>query len=165
MNIISRSFALAALFGALSSAAIAGHHETANAKKATIVDVAVSNGSFKTLVTALQAADLADALSGEGPFTVLAPTDEAFAQLPEGALEGLLADPAKLAEVLKLHVVSGSAKAADVVKLKAVPTLAGATLPVSTADGVTVGGAQVVATDIEASNGIIHVIDRVILPK
>ncbi len=147
----------------LASVGWAGHH----AQKApmTIVDVAADAGSFSTLLTALDAADLTDTLEGEGPFTVLAPTDEAFAALPDGALEGLLADPDQLTKVLTLHVVSGRAMAADVVKMDSVATLEGESLAVDTTDGVHIGGAKVVTTDVEASNGVIHVIDRVILPQ
>ena len=145
----------------LSASASAGHHEKSDK---TIVDVAVGAGSFTTLVTALQAANLVDTLNGDGPFTVFAPTDEAFAALPEGALEGLLADPQALANVLTLHVVAGRASAADVVGLTSVETLQGASLDIDTSDGVSVGGATVVQADISASNGVIHVIDRVIVP-
>lgn len=145
----------------LTSSAFAAHHEkSAN----TIVDVAVGAGNFTTLVTALKAADLVDTLNSEGPFTVFAPTDAAFAALPEGALEGLLADPEALANVLTLHVASGRVSAADVVKLSNVATVQGASLDVVTSDGVSVGGATVVQADISASNGVIHVIDSVILP-
>lgn len=143
------------------SSAFAVHHEKS---ENTIVDVAVGAGSFTTLVTALQAADLVDTLNGEGPFTVFAPTDEAFAALPDGALEGLLADPQQLAAVLTMHVVAGRVTAADVVELSSVKTLQGASLDVDTSDGVSVGGALVIQADVPASNGVIHVIDRVILP-
>ncbi len=130
-----------------------------------IVEVATAAGSFSTLLTALDAAALTDTLQTSGPFTVFAPTDEAFAALPEGALEGLLANPEQLKAVLTLHVVSGKAKASDVVGLDSVTTLAGSTLAVDTSDGVKIGGVNVVATDVEAANGVIHVIDQVILPK
>ena len=130
-----------------------------------IVDTAVAAGSFKTLATALQAAGLVDALKGKGPFTVFAPTDEAFAKLPAGTLEALLKDPKALAEVLKYHVVSGAVKAADVVKLSEAKSLQGEPIAIKVDGGkVMVNGANVVSTDIEASNGIIHVIDAVILP-
>jgi uncharacterized surface protein with fasciclin (FAS1) repeats len=145
----------------ITSSAFAAHHEEA---ESTIVDVAIEAGSFMTLVTALKAADLVDTLSGEGPFTVFAPTDEAFAALPEGALDGLLADPKALASVLTLHVASGRVTAADVVQLSSVATLQGSSLDIDTSNGVSVGGAAVVQADIMASNGVIHVIDRVILP-
>jgi transforming growth factor-beta-induced protein len=138
--------------------------EIEEAKK-DIVDTAVAAGSFKTLATALQAAGLVEALKGAGPFTVFAPTDEAFAALPAGTLEALLKDPKALGEVLKYHVVTGAVKAADVVKLSEAKSLQGEPIAIKV-DGskVMVNGANVVSTDIETSNGIIHVIDAVILP-
>ena len=144
----------------LAGLAFAGNH----AHKKNIVEVASEAGSFTTLLAALDAAGLAGTLAQDGPFTVFAPTDEAFAALPEGALEGLLANPDQLKAVLTLHVVSGTAKAADVVSLSSVSTLAGKELTVATDEGVRIGNANVVATDVEASNGVIHVIDSVILP-
>ena len=145
----------------LASSAFAGSYGT---KSNTIVDVASNTEGFSTLVAAIKAADLVDTLNGQGPFTVFAPTDEAFAALPEGALEGLLADPQQLASVLTLHVVAGKAEAADVVGLSDVTTVQGKTLDIDTTDGVSVGGAKVIQADVGASNGVIHVIDRVILP-
>jgi uncharacterized surface protein with fasciclin (FAS1) repeats len=133
----------------------------------TIVDIAVEDGRFTTLVTALTEAGLVDALLAEGPFTVFAPTDEAFAALPEGALEGLLADKDALTAVLLYHVVDGKVMAADVVGLdgKEVATLSGDQVLVSADDmGVMINQSNVVITDIEASNGVIHVVDAVILP-
>ena len=130
-----------------------------------IVDTAVSAGSFKTLVTAVKAAGLVEALKGEGPFTVFAPSDEAFAKVPKEVLEGLLADKEKLADVLKYHVVSGKVKASDVVKLKSAKTLLGKAVTIEAKGGVKVNGAKVVKTDIECSNGVIHVIDTVLIPK
>jgi transforming growth factor-beta-induced protein len=133
--------------------------------KKDIVDTAVAAGSFKTLATALQAAGLVDALKGAGPFTVFAPTDEAFAALPAGTLDALLKDPKALGEVLKYHVVSGAVKAADVVKLSEAKSLQGEPIAIKVDGGkVMVNGANVVSTDIETSNGILHVIDAVILP-
>jgi len=167
MSSLYRTFSAAAMLIAalcLPQFVSAGHHEGA-AEEKSIVDIAAGAGSFTTLITALEAADLKDTLSGEGPFTVLAPTDAAFAALPDGALDALLADPEKLAEVLTLHVVSGKAMAADVATMDSVTTLAGPSLPVSTEGGVSIGGASVVTTDVMASNGVIHVIDRVILPQ
>ena len=149
-----------AAFVLVASSAFAGPY----AKSNTIVDVASNTEGFSTLVTAIKAADLVDTLNGQGPFTVFAPTDEAFAALPEGALEGLLADPQQLASVLTLHVVAGKAEAADVVGLSDVTTVQGKTLAIDTTDGVSVGGAKVIQADVSASNGVIHVIDRVILP-
>ena len=131
----------------------------------TIVEVAVAAGDFTTLVAAVEAADLVDTLSGEGPFTVFAPTDAAFEALPEGALDDLLADPAALADVLTYHVVAGEVYAADVVELDSAETVNGASVDIQVdGDTVTIDGAQVVVTDIEASNGVIHVIDAVLLP-
>lgn len=160
-------FLTVALLSLATTYAAAGHHKAGeqHAASNTIVDVAVGAGSFKTLVTALKAADLVEALQGAGPFTVLAPSDAAFAALPDGALDSLLADPAALKQVLLLHVIPGKAMAADVVTLDSVTTLEGSTLSVSSASGVSVGGANVSATDIKASNGVIHVIDSVILPS
>jgi uncharacterized surface protein with fasciclin (FAS1) repeats len=131
----------------------------------TIVDIAVSNDDFSTLVTAVTAAGLVDVLSGEGPFTVFAPTNDAFAALPEGALDAVLADVDLLTAVLTYHVVSGDVRAADVVNLSKAQTVQGEWLAVSTDDGVMVDQANVVATDIVADNGVIHVIDAVLLPK
>jgi len=132
---------------------------------ADIVDTAVSAGQFTTLVKALKAADLVDALKQKGPYTVFAPTDAAFAKLPAGALDSLIKDKDKLAAVLKYHVVSGKVMAAQV-KPGPVKTLQGQTLTVSAQDGtVMVDDAKVIKADIEASNGVIHVIDSVLMPK
>ncbi|MCU0957852.1 MAG: fasciclin domain-containing protein [Hydrogenophaga sp.] len=129
-----------------------------------IVDTAVAAGSFKTLATALQAAGLVDTLKGPGPFTVFAPTDEAFAKVPKADLDALLKDKAKLTAVLTYHVVPGKVMAADV-KAGKVKTVQGSELTVSTTGGVKVDAANVVKTDITASNGVIHVIDSVIMPR
>ena len=142
-----------------------GHSDSNKADHKDIVAVATEAGSFSTLLIALDAASLTTVLEGEGPFTVFAPTDEAFAALPPGALEGLLADPDQLTEVLTLHVVSGESNAAAVVQLTEVITVEGSALMIDTTDGVSVGGAKVIAADVPASNGVIHVIDRVILPQ
>ena len=130
-----------------------------------IVDTAVAAGSFDTLVTAVKAAGLVETLKGEGPFTVFAPTDEAFAKLPEGTLEALLADKAKLTAILTYHVVPGKVMAADVVKLSSAKTVQGQSVTINAANGVQIDGANVVKADIETSNGVIHVIDTVILPQ
>ena len=130
-----------------------------------IVDTAVAAGSFKTLAKALEAADLIKTLKGKGPFTVFAPTDEAFAKLPAGTLDGLLKDKAKLTSILTYHVVAGKVMAADVVKLRDAKTVQGQSVTISTKDGVKVDAAKVTKTDIQATNGVIHVIDSVILPK
>jgi len=131
----------------------------------TIVDVAVGAGNFSTLVAAVTAADLVETLSGEGPFTVFAPTDDAFAALPAGVLDALLLpeNKALLAQILTYHVVSGKVMAADVTDGD-VATVEGQTIALSTANGVTVNGATVVSADVPASNGVIHAIDAVILP-
>jgi uncharacterized surface protein with fasciclin (FAS1) repeats len=133
----------------------------------TIIDVAVADGQFKTLATALTAAGLVDTLKGAGPFTVFAPTDEAFAKLPAGTLDGLLKDLPKLTGILKYHVASGKVMAADVVKLdgKTARMLSGADIMVSTTGGVKINSTvNVTKTDIACSNGVIHVVDAVILP-
>lgn len=130
-----------------------------------IVDTAVSAGQFNTLAKALTEAGLVETLKGKGPFTVFAPTDEAFAKLPPGTLEALLADKAKLAAVLTYHVVPGKVMASDVVKFTEAKTVQGQNVKINTAGGVMVDDANVVKTDILASNGVIHVIDKVILPN
>ena len=131
-----------------------------------IVDTAIADGRFTTLVTALQAANLVDTLKGEGPFTVFAPTDDAFAALPEGVLDTLLADIPALTDVLLYHVVPGQVIAADVVNLESADTVLGESVSISVSDGnVMVGSANVVITDIETSNGVIHVIDAVLVPE
>ncbi len=135
---------------------------SANAKD--IVDTAVSAGSFKTLAAALQAAGLVDTLKGTGPFTVFAPTDDAFATIPKAQLDALLADKAKLTAVLTYHVVSGAVMSKDV-KAGMVKTVQGSSLTVSTMGGVKVDGANVTSVDIIADNGVIHVIDSVVLPN
>ncbi|MGL4555044.1 MAG: fasciclin domain-containing protein [Gemmataceae bacterium] len=132
-----------------------------------IVDTAVAAGSFTTLVAAVKAAGLVETLKGAGPFTVFAPTDDAFKKLPAGTVEGLLADLPKLTAVLTYHVVAGKVMAADVLKMdgKEAKTVQGSAVKVGTAGGVTLNGSsKVVTTDIECSNGVIHVIDTVILP-
>jgi uncharacterized surface protein with fasciclin (FAS1) repeats len=130
-----------------------------------IVTTAVQAGSFTTLAKALAAADLVETLKGPGPFTVFAPTDEAFAKLPPGTLEALLADKAKLREVLTYHVVPGTVMAADVVKMSSAKTVQGQSIRIKSRGGVKVDQANVVKTDIVATNGVIHVIDAVILPQ
>jgi uncharacterized surface protein with fasciclin (FAS1) repeats len=131
-----------------------------------IVDTAVAAGSFKTLVKAVQEAGLAQTLKGPGPFTVFAPTDEAFAKLPAGTLDALLKDKQKLTAVLTYHVVAGRVLAADVMKIKSAKTVNGQEIAISMKDGaVMIDNAKVIRTDILTSNGVIHVIDSVILPK
>lgn len=131
----------------------------------TIVDIAVQAGSFQTLVQAVQAAGLVETLSGEGPFTVFAPTDEAFAQIPQDTLQAVLANKEQLTAILTYHVVPGKLMAADVVRSSQLQTVQGQSITVSTEGGVRVDEANVIQTDIEADNGVIHVIDRVIMPK
>lgn len=132
-----------------------------------IVDTAVSAGNFTTLVTALKAANLADTLKGSGPFTVFAPTDDAFKALPAGTLDALIKDVPKLTEILKYHVVSGNVAAADVVKLTKAPTLAGkdVSIEVKGSDVILNGKVKVIKTDIKTKNGVIHVIDAVLIPS
>jgi uncharacterized surface protein with fasciclin (FAS1) repeats len=129
-----------------------------------IVETAVAAGNFTTLAAALQAAGLVDTLKGPGPFTVFAPTDAAFAKVPKADLDALLKDKAKLTAVLTYHVVPGTVMAKDV-KAGKVKTVQGSELTVATMGGVTVDGARVTATDVVASNGVIHVIDSVVIPK
>lgn len=137
-----------------------------SAPAADIVDTAVSAGSFNTLVTAVKAAGLVDTLKSAGPFTVFAPTDEAFAKLPAGMVESLLQNPEKLKQVLLYHVVAGKVMAADVVNLKEAKTAQGSSAKISVKGGkVMIDNANVVKTDIMTDNGVIHVIDSVILPK
>ena len=137
---------------------------TISAQAKDIVETAVAAGSFKTLATALGAAGLVDTLKGKGPFTVFAPTDEAFAKIPKADLDALLKDKAKLTAVLTYHVVAGKVMAADV-KAGKVKTVQGSELTVSTSMGVSVDNAKVIKTDIVADNGVIHVIDTVVMPK
>jgi uncharacterized surface protein with fasciclin (FAS1) repeats len=148
--------------------AAAAPYQTVRAQSRNIVETAVAAGSFTTLAKALQAADLVGTLSGPGPFTVFAPTDEAFAKLPAGTLDTLLRpeNRDKLKRVLTYHVVGGKVGASDVVKLTSAKALSGDTIAVSAQGGtVRVDGARVVKADVQASNGVIHVIDAVILPK
>jgi uncharacterized surface protein with fasciclin (FAS1) repeats len=129
-----------------------------------IVETAVSAGDFTTLVAAVQAAGLVDTLSGPGPFTVFAPTDAAFAKLPAGTVESLLADVPKLTAILTYHVVPGSVHAADLSGTPSATTVQGTDVTFDTSDGVKVNDATVTAADIETSNGVIHVIDTVLIP-
>ncbi|MBP7525438.1 MAG: fasciclin domain-containing protein [Propionivibrio sp.] len=152
------------LKSALLAASISLFSLSAAASEKDIVDTAVSAGNFNTLVTAVQAAGLVDTLKGKGPFTVFAPTDEAFAKIPKADLDALLKDKAKLSAVLTYHVVSGHVLAKDV-KAGEVATVQGSTLNITTDGGVKVDGAKVVGTDVMASNGVIHVVDTVLLPN
>ena len=162
------SAALIAGLVTVSGAAVAGSHTEKKADAKDIVDTAVAAGSFKTLAAALTAAGLVDTLKGKGPFTVFAPTDEAFAKIPKADLDKLLADKAKLTKVLTYHVVAGNVMAADVLKMngKGAKTVEGSEVKITVkGTEVMVDGAKVVKTDIKASNGVIHVIDAVIMPK
>jgi len=132
---------------------------------ANIVETAIAAGSFKTLVEAVKAANLVDTLSGPGPLTVFAPNDEAFAKLPAGTVEGLLKDIPKLKSVLTYHVLPGKVMSSDISKMRSAKTVQGQSVSIDTSDGVKVDNAKVVKADIEADNGVIHVIDSVILPK
>ena len=134
--------------------------------KKNIVETAIAAGKFNTLVTAVKAADLVETLSGPGPFTVFAPTDDAFAKLPKGTVESLLQNKDQLTAVLTYHVVAGKVMASDVVNLKSAATVNGQKVTIKVNGGtVMVDNAKVVKTDIECSNGVIHVIDTVILPE
>jgi uncharacterized surface protein with fasciclin (FAS1) repeats len=138
--------------------------ETKVAATKDIVDTAIADGRFTTLVKAVQAAGLVDTLKGKGPFTVFAPTDEAFAKVPPDTLKAILADKAKLTKILTYHVVPGKLVAADVLKAKNLKTVQGGSLAVD-AKATTVGGAKVIVTDVATTNGVIHAIDTVLLPK
>ncbi|MGF1672051.1 MAG: fasciclin domain-containing protein [Rivularia sp. (in: cyanobacteria)] len=132
---------------------------------ADIVDTAVSAGSFNTLVAAVKAAGLVDTLKSKGPFTVFAPTDDAFAKLPEGTVDGLLKDIPQLKKILTYHVVSGKVMAADVVKLDSATTVEGSEVKIDASNGVKINDATVSQADVETDNGVIHIIDTVLLPS
>ncbi len=164
-------FAFAAAMTMFKTATVfAGHHDHAAPAKAThaakndIVDTAVAAGSFNTLVAAVKAAGLVETLKGAGPFTVFAPTDAAFAKLPAGTLDALLADKDKLTKILTYHVVPGKLTGSDGAGLRAARTVEGSSLAVDTSNGVRVSGANVVTPDVVTSNGVIHVIDTVLIP-
>ena len=166
-----KTLAVAALF-AFAPFAFAEHHKaggmdhSAHAAAGTIVEVAVGNPDFSTLVAALKAAGLVETLSGAGPFTVFAPTNAAFAKLPAGTVESLLKpeNKAKLTSILTYHVVAGKVLAKDVVTLKTATTVQGGAVAIDASKGVKVNDATVTATDIMGSNGVIHVIDTVLMP-
>ena len=159
-------FALMVVFAAASLAFAGGNRSKGmEPESKSIVEIAVEDGRFDTLVAALQAADLVGTLEGEGPFTVFAPTDDAFAMLPDGTVDALLNDIPTLQSILLYHVVPGNVMASDVVSLSSADTASGLELSISVENGaVKINDAQVIITDIVASNGVIHVIDRVILP-
>ncbi len=176
MNPLLRTLLAASTLSMLALAACGGANSaepgmaspTSATAKSDIVDTAVGAGSFKTLVTALKAADLVDTLKGPGPFTVFAPTDEAFAKLPAGTVDDLLKpeNKAKLKAVLTYHVVSGHVGSSDVVTLKSAKTVQGGEVTINASGGnVMINGAKVTKADIECTNGVIHVVDTVLLPK
>jgi len=168
---MSKSRVIIAVALALTTGLVAGTAHAGTTKKVAtqknIVQIAREAGTFKTLLAALQATDLIGTLSGQGkgPFTVLAPTDEAFAKLPAGTVEALLNDPPALKKILLYHVIAGEALAADVLDSTTLTTLNGQTLTVSNAGGPKVNDSAIVATDIRARNGVIHVIDTVLIPR
>jgi uncharacterized surface protein with fasciclin (FAS1) repeats len=142
------------------------HKNTDSKEKKDIVSIALEAGSFKTLATALTEANLVETLKGEGPFTVFAPTDEAFAKLPEGTLEGLLTDKDALKNILLYHVVSGNVTSGEVSKFNSISTLAKSNVNISAKDGkVFINDSQVTTADVKASNGVIHIIDTVLIPE
>ncbi len=164
---MKRIFVTAAMFGlfAILSSVAALPAKAEDKAEKDIVDTAVGANQFKTLVAAVKAAGLVDTLKGEGPFTVFAPTDEAFAKIPKEKLEALLKDKKALTAVLTYHVVPGKVMAADVVKLDSAKTVNGKSMKIVTNDGrVTINGVNVVKTDIVCKNGVIHVIDAVLMP-
>ena len=165
-------FTIAGMVSAGSCSSSHAHTHEATEKNAAhpgpsdIIETALSDDNFTTLVAAVKAAGLVEALQGEGPFTVFAPTDEAFAELPEGTLEALLKDTKKLASVLTYHVVEGAVASSKVIELDAAETLNGQSVAIATKDGqVMINDANVIVTDILCSNGVIHVLDKVILPS
>ena len=167
-KIFSQKLIISALFFAMmfTSLLIAGDHHKNNSSKKDIVTIAVDAGNFQTLATALTEAGFIETLQGDGPFTVFAPTDEAFAKLPEGTIESLLQDKETLNKILLYHVVPGEVTSKDVVKLKKAETLEGDYINIKSSDaGVMINNSKVITVDIMASNGIIHVIDTVLIPE
>jgi uncharacterized surface protein with fasciclin (FAS1) repeats len=160
MSRTQKVFLIAIALTLITGTASAGDY---GAKK-DIVDIAISDDSFDTLVSALQAAGLVDTLKSDGPFTVFAPTDDAFAKLPEGTVESLLADKEKLTQILTYHVVPGKVTSSQVVGLKSATTVQGGNLSIDASSGVRINDANVIQADLEASNGVIHVIDTVLIP-
>lgn len=150
--------------GLMAAAAMTATTAFAGGQSKDIVDTAVGAGSFTTLVAAVEAAGLVNTLKGDGPFTVFAPTDDAFAKLPEGTVEALLADKEKLTAILTYHVVPGKVMSGDLSDGMTAATVQGEQVEIKTMGGVSIDGASVLNADIEASNGVIHVIDSVILP-
>ena len=163
---IKRRFLLTSLAAMVLAGPVAYAAQYGEMKKqADIVDTAVAAGSFNTLVTAVKAAGLVDTLKGDGPFTVFAPTDEAFAKIPAEDLEALLKDKEALTKVLTYHVVPGKVMSSEVANMNSAATVQGQSITIDTQAGVMVDNAKVVKADIETSNGVIHVIDTVIMPK
>ena len=161
-----RRFLLTAVIAVVALPALVPLASAQTTSKANIVQTAVAAGQFKTLVALVKEAGLAGTLQGKGPVTVFAPTDAAFAKVPKATLAALKHDRAKLRAVLLYHVLKGKVTAAKVVKLRSVKTLNGQSLKIRVSHGkVTIGGARIVKTDIAASNGVIHVIDRVLIPR
>lgn len=165
---LSRMFVVATLVVGLSSLGFVYRSNAGSWDKKDIVDTAAGAGSFTTLVAALQAADLVETLRGDGPFTVFAPTDDAFSKLPAGTLESLLEpkNKAKLQAILTYHVVAGNVMASEVVNLSSAKTVNGKTLKIRVNNGsVMIDNAKVIKTDIATSNGVIHIIDTVVIPN
>ena len=168
LNKASYIAAVFALVASLATAiAMAGHHSESENKQAKkdIVETAVDAKNFSTLLAAVKQAGLVDTLKGEGPYTLFAPTDEAFAKIPQSQLQALLNDKKMLTSVLTYHVVADNVPSSDVVKLKQAKTLQGQSISINASNGVKVDNANVIMTDIVASNGVIHVIDEVIMPN
>lgn len=160
------TFARAASFGALIfSLGAAGCGDDPAAPELNLVETAIAAGDFTTLVAAAQAAGLDQTLATGGPFTIFAPTDAAFEALPAGTLDALLQDPDALADILLYHVISGEVLAADAVNLTSATTLLGESVTIDATNGVQINGANVIQTDVIASNGVIHVIDQVLIPQ
>ena len=159
------SLILTALIAVPATAGSCGSGSHAHAEEAKAIFPTAEEAGFTTLVAAVKAAELDGVLSSPGEYTVFAPTDEAFAKLPEGTVEGLLADPEKLKKVLLYHVVAGTVTSGQVVELESATTLNGEQIAISTDSGVMINDANVVQTDITASNGVVHVIDTVLIPE
>jgi uncharacterized surface protein with fasciclin (FAS1) repeats len=150
---------------AVAGGCSSGHAKEASAEKTMSIYATAVEGGFNTLAAAVKAAGLEEVLSNDGPFTVFAPTDEAFAKLPEGTVEKLLADPEQLKQILLYHVASGKVASGDVVKLTSAKTLNGQKVAINAKDGVMINDATVIAADVMADNGIIHAIDTVLIPE
>ncbi|MHA6491957.1 fasciclin domain-containing protein [Pseudomonas borbori] len=164
-TVSNRTRRTAGLFAATLALVAAPAFADMHGGKKDIVDTAVAAGQFETLITAVTAAGLAETLKGDGPFTVFAPNDAAFAKVPKADLDALLADKEKLTSVLTYHVVPGKLMAADLAGKTSLKTVQGGELMLETSSGVTVDGASVISADIETSNGVIHEIDSVVMPK